>query len=67
MVNMIEKNTLISYLINNFLNNEEVNLTNCEQMWDYLYGDDAGEALYLIGLKGRKNEIYNIASGKTII
>ena len=34
-------NTLISYLIRSYLNNERPQLTAGEQLWDYLYADDA--------------------------
>lgn len=42
-------NTLISYIINCYKNNIQPVLTKCEQMWDYLYSDDAGRAFRLLG------------------
>lgn len=38
--------------------------TNGEQIWDYLYSDDAAEALYLLGEKGIDKKIYVLGSGK---
>ena len=43
------ENTLISSLIRKIRNKEAVELTACEQIWDYLYCEDAGKAFYLIG------------------
>lgn len=55
--------TMISSLITNLLNNEPVKLTECRQLWDFIYCDDAAEAMYLIAEKGINNNIYNIGSG----
>ena len=38
--------------------------TKGEQMWDYLYSEDAAEALALIGEKGRDGQVYCIGSGQ---
>ncbi len=57
--------TLINTLINNIKNGNNIPLTKCEQVWDYLYCDDAAEALYVLGKKGKSNKIYNLSSGKT--
>lgn len=37
--------------------------TKGEQMWDYIYSEDVAKAFYLLGEKGRSNEIYCIAQG----
>ena len=42
-------NTLISYVINCYRNNIQPVLTPCEQIWDYLYADDAARAFRLLG------------------
>lgn len=55
--------TLIMTCIRKMLNNEIIPLSQCIQKWDYLYVDDAAEALVQLGLKGRNGEVYNIASG----
>ena len=57
-------NNLLTYTINNLLNNKEVLTTKLEQLWDYLYIDDLIPGLYLIGTKGKKNTIYPIGSGR---
>lgn len=56
-------NNLISYTIENLCNDNVVKTTKLEQEWDYLYIDDLIIALYLIGDKGKRNEIYPIGSG----
>lgn len=55
--------TLIMYLIKTLLAGENPQLTKCEQIWDYVYSDDAGSALLAIGIKGKENRIYCIGSG----
>ncbi len=35
-----------------------------EQLWDYLYSEDAANALYLLALSGKGDAIYPIGSGK---
>lgn len=42
-------NTLISYVIDCYKNNRQPVLTGCEQIWDYLYVDDAARAFRLLG------------------
>lgn len=42
-------NTLISYVIDSFKNEVSPVLTGCEQVWDYLYVDDAARAFRLLG------------------
>jgi len=42
--------SLIYYVIDKLLRGEHVPLTAGRQMWDYLYSDDAGRALKLLGL-----------------
>ena len=42
-------NTLISYIINCYKNNVQPVLTGGEQIWDYLYSDDAARAFRLLG------------------
>ena len=37
--------------------------TKGEQMWDYLYSGDAGNALYLVGEKGIDSKVYILGSG----
>ncbi len=57
--------TLIMTCINNMLRNEPVNLTKCDQVWDYLYSKDAAKMFLLCATKGKNNSIYCFGSGKT--
>jgi len=42
---------------------ECVNLSSCEQYWDYLDAGDAADAIIALFEKGRRGEVYNIANG----
>ncbi|MBO6179971.1 MAG: NAD-dependent epimerase/dehydratase family protein [Selenomonadaceae bacterium] len=57
--------TLISTLIRTLQKGESPMVTDGEQMWDYLYADDAAEALYLMAENGRDGAIYVLGSGQT--
>ena len=50
-------------LCHKLLAGQEINLSSCEQYWDYLDASDAAEAIVLMGEKGKNGESYNIASG----
>lgn len=56
-------NSLISYIIGCFLDKKEPELTECAQMWDYIYSDDCALALYLIAKNGVNGKIYPIGGG----
>lgn len=56
--------TMISATIRKLLDGKEPTLTPGEQMWDYLYSEDAANALYLLGEKGKDGQVYPIGSGK---
>lgn len=58
------ENSLISYLIREFKAGNSPRLTKCEQMWDYLYADDAGEAILAVAEKGIDGKAYPLGSGK---
>ncbi len=58
-------NTMISTCIRKLKNDESMELTPCEQEWDYLYEDDCAKAFYLLGLKGQDQTTYCIGSGQT--
>lgn len=60
-----QDSTIINYTINSLLHQKKPSLSKCEQIWDFLYVDDAAKALLLLAEKGKNGEIYNIASGKT--
>jgi len=55
--------TMIMYCIDSLLKNEKPQLTKCDQQWDYLNCRDAARAFFLLGEKGKDQEIYNIGSG----
>ena len=57
--------TLVNVLISTLQRGERPKLTAGEQMWDYLYSDDAAEALYLMAEKGKDGAVYVLGSGRT--
>ncbi len=50
-------------LIDSLISDKDINLSSCEQHWDYLHVRDAAAAIVLLGEKGHSGEIYNIANG----
>lgn len=56
--------TIINYTINCLLHNKRPALSSCEQIWDFIYVDDAARAILMLADKGRDGEIYNVSSGK---
>ena len=56
---------LIPYVVDSFKDNKGVNLTACQQKWNYLYIEDAVNALVLLMEQGKAGEIYNIAGHET--
>ena len=57
------ENSLISYLIREFMAGNSPQLTKCEQMWDYLYADDAADAILAVAEKGVDGKAYPLGSG----
>jgi nucleoside-diphosphate-sugar epimerase len=57
------EHTLIMYTIKELLAGHSPELTKCEQIWDYLYCDDAARALFDIGNKGINGKTYPLGSG----
>ncbi len=57
--------TLIMSTIAKMLSGEKIKTTKAEQLWDYLYSEDAARAFKLIGEKGKDGAIYCLGSGKT--
>lgn len=55
--------TIINYTINCLLHGQKPSLSGCEQIWDFLYVDDAAKALLSLAEKGKDGEIYNVSSG----
>ena len=58
------ENTLISYAIRELKAGRSPELTKCGQMWDYLYADDAADAIMAIAEKGFDGKVYPLGSGK---
>ena len=58
------ENTLISYVIKEVKAGRSPELTKCEQMWDYLYADDAGCAILAVAENGIDGKAYPLGSGK---
>lgn len=58
------ENTLISYVIRELKAGRSPELTKCEQTWDYLYADDAGDAILAIMENGVDGRTYPLGSGK---
>lgn len=56
--------TLIMSCINKMLKNEYCELNDCTQLWDYLYVDDAVDALYRLCINSKANGAYNFATGE---
>lgn len=51
-------------LVRKLRDGQEVNLSSCEQYWDYLDAGDAAGAIMALGERGVSGEAYNIANGK---
>lgn len=57
------ENSLISYLIREFKAGNSPQLTKCEQIWDYLYADDAADAFLAVADRGVDGKVYPLGSG----
>lgn len=55
--------TMISSVVRQLLAGKKPALTAGEQMWDYLYAQDAGNAFYLLGKHGISGKTYVVGSG----
>ncbi|MBE5953124.1 MAG: NAD(P)-dependent oxidoreductase [Lachnospiraceae bacterium] len=55
--------TMITTTINKLLNKERASFTKAEQMWDYLYSEDAAKALVLMGKSQCAKGVYCLGSG----
>lgn len=59
------ENSLIISTLRNMLANRECKLTFCTQIWDYLYVDDAVDALVLLMESSSESGVYNLGSGNS--
>lgn len=58
-----DERTMIMTTIIKLMNGEIPTFTKGEQMWDYLYSEDAAIALYLLGENGQDGKVYCLGSG----
>lgn len=58
--------TLVMSMIYKLLSGQEPACTKGEQIWDYLYCDDAALAFYLAAEKGHDGSVYCIGSGSPV-
>ena len=56
--------TVISVILDRLLKGEKPPLTAGEQLWDYLYADDAADALICMAENGRDGAVYPVGSGQ---
>ena len=56
--------SLVMSAIRLFLSGKAFDCTGAEQIWDYLYAEDAARALILLGSKGKSGEVYVLGSGR---
>lgn len=54
--------TLVSYVVNEMLSSRQPAVSKAEQLWDYLYIDDAASAFVAIS-ESQEAGIFNVASG----
>jgi len=56
--------TMVMSMVSNFIDGKRASCTKGEQMWDYLYCDDAANAFYLAATKGIDGKVYPVGSGE---
>jgi len=59
-----DRRRLIPSIIDRLLRGERPALTPGEQKWDYLYVDDAAEAIHLAARRPEASGVYNLGSGE---
>lgn len=50
-------------IISKLVNGEEMNLSDYEQIWDYIHAKSVAKAFYLIGKKGVDGKAHPVGSG----
>lgn len=58
-------NRMLADVFKKLLHKQRPALTAGEQLWDYLYVDDAADALVAMGMAGHLSGIYNLGSGQS--
>jgi nucleoside-diphosphate-sugar epimerase len=56
--------TMIMSTIHKLLRSEVPKFTKCDQIWDYLYSDDAANAFFMIANHGSHGKTYVLGSGE---
>ena len=59
--------TMIMSTIAKLLNGEKPSLTKGEQIWDYLYSDDAANAMFLLGQAGASADLVSAVDGNVYV
>ena len=57
--------TVISIILDKLLKGEKPSLTAGEQRWDYIYADDAADALICMAENGHDGAVYPVGSGQS--
>ncbi len=55
---------LIPYLVRTLLDGRKPSLTACEQTWDYLFVEDAAEAIHRVAVTTGAAGVFNLGSGQ---
>lgn len=58
------KGSMVMSSLQKMLANEPTEFTKGEQLWDYLYSEDAADALLALGSKGVHGKVYCLGSGE---
>lgn len=56
--------TLVMSALKKLSRNEDMQLTECKQSWDFIHVEDAARAMYMLGINHCDDGVYNIASGE---
>lgn len=59
-------NTMVMSTLKKMMRQEDTSFTKGEQLWDYLYSEDAANAMLLAGIKGKKGKTYCLGSGQAM-
>lgn len=59
-----DMNTMIMSTISSLKEGKKAHFTKGEQIWDYLFSEDAAQMFYLLGKSNLSNKIYCIGSGE---
>ena len=60
------ENALIPFVIKKLLAKESPNLTFGEQLWDFIYIEDAVKAIAAVGTKPHASGVFNLGSGNVV-